>query len=109
MSAREAQCRAGGRRRYNAARQRLADRRLNPLARQIAAVGDLESALGSGERKPLPRFLIPALAKALGVHRSTVWRDVQRLRHRSYCWEYSGDTGMVKVRLYGLGIFSYRF
>ncbi len=101
--------RAGGRRRYNAARRRLADRRLIPLARQIAAVGDLESALGSGQRKPLPRFLIPALAKALGVHRSTVWRDVQRLRRRAYCWEYSGDTGMVTVRLYGLAKFSYRF
>jgi hypothetical protein len=102
--------RAGGRRRYNAARKRIAERRLIPLGRRIAQWGDLESALGIGQPKPLPRHLIPALARALGVHRTTVWRDVQRLRDRkNYCWQYSGDTGLVTVTLYGLGKFVYRF
>jgi len=99
--------RAGGRRRYNAARRQLADRPLIPLARRIAARGELEDTL-DGHRMPLPRSLIPELARVLGVHRSTVWRDLQRLRRQNYCWEYSRVTGMVTVRLYGIAKFTYR-
>ena len=100
--------RAGGRRRYNAARRRMADRRLIPLARQLASLDLLDELLTVRQPKPLPRHLIPTLARALGVHRSTVWRDVKRLRKRHYHWEYRGATDLVTVRLTGLVTFSYR-
>jgi HTH domain len=73
--------RAGARRKYNAERRRLANQRLIGLAHQVAKLGEWENAFVLRRPKPLPRFLIPALAKTLGVDRSTVWRDVQRLRH----------------------------
>ncbi len=52
--------------------------------------------------------MILSLAKVLGVHRSTVWRDVQRLRKWPSRWRYSRDTGLVTVRLYRLGVFVWR-
>src|ERR1035437_2478358 len=66
MNAIEAYRRAGGRRRYNAALRRAANRRLIPLIRQIAAMGDLDGQWMK-QPKPLPRHLIPALAKVLGL------------------------------------------
>lgn len=101
----EAYRRAGGRRKYNAYRRRRADQRLIPLAQLIAPLGEWEVALKY--RKPLPRPLLPALSKSLGVHRSTVWRDFQRLRRWPSSWQYSSDTGMATVRLYGLVKISY--
>ena len=105
----EAHFRAGGRRRYNAERQDRAELRLLPLAFRLAELGQLINILRSRGRAKMPRLPISALAKAMGVNRSTVWRDVQRLGHWNYCWEYSGVTNMVKVRLDGLGSFTYSF
>jgi HTH domain len=105
----EAYRRAGGRRRFNAARRRLAARRLLPLSHRIAIMGNFECFMGSGRGNLWPRSLIPALARELGVHRSTVWRDVRRLQAWPKSWEFRGATGMATVRLYGLAKFSYRF
>ncbi len=97
--------RAGGRRRYNAERRRQAALRLIPLARQIAAVGALKMTADGMQLTVLPRHMIASLAKVLGLHRATVWRDVQRLRRWPSRSKYSRDTGLVTVRLYGLGVF----
>jgi len=110
MDMQEIYRRAGGRRKYNAARRKIADRRLIPLTRQLAVMGELEAAIGLEPRKRLPRHFAAAMAKALGVHRSTVWRDIERLRTRKirWNWKYSGDTGMAVIRLRGLTKFAYK-
>lgn len=99
--------RAGGRRRYNAKRQRLADKRLIPLVHWLAATGDLESALGKGLKPHSRHPLIPALAKVLGVHRTTVWRDAKRLRGWRYHLLYRGATDRVDIWLPGFTRVSY--
>ena len=100
--------RAAGRRRHNAARRRVAQRRLFPLAQAIARTGDLEAVL-CRKAPVVPRGLISAVAKDLGVHRSTVWRDVRRLaRFRAWSLCYYGATGIVTIRLRGLGTVAYR-
>jgi hypothetical protein len=101
--------RAGGRRRHNAARQRQAAQRLLPLARRLAEIGYLETALGQGKRKPLPRWFIPQMAGAFGVDRSTIWRDIRRrLRRWPWTFEYRGATDLVTFRLHRLGVVVYR-
>jgi hypothetical protein len=100
----EANRRAGGRRRYNAVRKKIAESRLLPLAHELAAIGELEGVIGVGKQTPVRRGFISAVAKRLGVHRTTAWRDVQRLRdRRHWCWSQSRDGKVVTVRLYGLG------
>ena len=102
--------RAAGRRRYNAARQRAAHKRLLPLAKVIARTGDLEAVLrGKRDAANMPRGLISALAATFGVHRSTVCRDIGRLaRWRAWELDYSGATDIVTIRLSGLGTLAYR-
>ena len=67
--------RAGGRRRYNAVRQANADRRRLRLVEMMAAY----SAAGGNiyDRGVRKRW-----AEALGVHKSTITRDIHRLLRR---------------------------
>lgn len=88
-----AYCRAGGRRRYNAERQRRADQR------RVIVAGMLWQLLF---RK---RGLIGALARHLGVHRSTIWRDVKRLTwpHETNYIDQQGNTLWTIQRAYRKG------
>ena len=82
--------RAGGRRRYNAMRKREADFRRKKIM-YIAG------------QQPNPCVLIMSgsfksyLANILGVHRTTIWRDVQRLMFPSICDFY--DNGEFVYRI----------
>ena len=65
--------RAGGRRRYNAARQLIAAERRARVARLVVDV-----LLATNGR--VPRGLQTVIAERFGVHRSTICRDLQRSR-----------------------------
>ena len=67
-SSEEVFCRAGGRRRYNAMRQRRAEARREAMARALSPTDWLN-----------PRGLSVALARAFGVSRQTAWRDLQQI------------------------------
>ena len=88
--AQTAQRRAGGRRRYNAMRQRQAE------ARRAAILKGLED-MGL-EPRFLPRGLTAFFAKAFGVHRTTIWRDLQRILYPPReCNFWQGDKLLFTV------------
>lgn len=66
----EAARRAGGRRHYNAQRQAQARRRRRKLSRLISTLGNV-----------FERGLQARLARALGVSRATICRDMDYLFH----------------------------
>ena len=73
--------RAGGRRRYNAMRQRRAEARRQEMARVLGPMALLD-----------PHGLSVALARAFGVSRQTAWRDLQRiLGGREYEFYSNGE------------------
>ncbi len=63
----ERNCRAGGRRRYNAERRRTADARRAELLRIIVENGGLPKRCGA------------AIARALGTSRATICRDLDMI------------------------------
>ena len=70
--------RAGGRRRYNAMRQRRAEARRQEIARVLGPMALLS-----------PHGLSVALARAFGVSRQTAWRDLQGILGRREYEVYS--------------------
>lgn len=69
----EMRCRAGGRRHYNGWRAHLANDRRRRLVAQFGLIFLLPK-----------RGQVKAAAEALGVARTTVWRDCQALRAEWY-------------------------
>ena len=76
--------RAGGRRRYNAIRQRCAEQRRAAMAEVVNPMGVF--AL-------LNRGLAPALARAFGVSRQTAWRDLQYILYGGQIYIFSDADG----------------
>ncbi len=82
--------RAGGRRRYNAMRQRRAWQRREAIAKWLC------KHPWAGLR---PRGLPAALAPAFGVHPTTIWRDLQFILYGgSTCNYWRGDDFLFSVR-----------
>jgi len=77
--------RAAGRRRYNAERRRRAEERRAAIAELLDRAGPAVLLFR--------RCLAPGLARAFGVHRSTVWRDLQRLLYLPPIWEVRDEEG----------------
>ena len=75
--------RAGGRRRYNAMRRRKADARRVAIAEVLDGLGLVALFARRG--------LSVRLAAALGVHRTTVWRDLQRILSPPECHFVNAD------------------
>ena len=78
----DAHRRASGRRRYNAMRRRRADERRAAILAVVAA-NPVAALLGRG--------LTVSLAAAYGVHRTTIWRDLQAVLYGGRVVNYVCD------------------